>query len=152
MGFRAPVPATQQDFDLCTLEYAKSVIGGFEDEETGDSDDLINEIIHACSKGAANTVCNHQFKYGQYTWYEDGDGGHTIFLPDWPIDLSKDFKLWIGRDIDGTFDDDTYLKTRWEDYVVYSDTGIVKVYGILPIDLQNIKCTYYGGYQAGQVP
>lgn len=151
MGFRAPLPDTEQDFDLCTLAFAKLIIGGFENEETGDEDNRINYLIHACSKSMANTVCNHQFKYAEYTYYEDGDGSTKLFLPDWPIDLGQDFKLWIGRDYDGDFDDD-YLMTRWEDYVVDAGTGIVKVYGNLPEGLQNIKCTYTGGYQAGQVP
>lgn len=152
MGFRAPIPATQEEFDLCSPEYAKSIIGSFEATDDNADDDLIDELIHGCSRAMVNSICYHNFKYGQYTFYESGDGSDTIMLPDWPVDLDAEFKLWIGRDSDGTFPDADYLKTRWADYVVDANTGIVTVYGSFPEGLHNIKCTHYGGYKAGKVP
>ena len=146
------MPATTEEFDLITLAYAKSIIGTFEATDDDADDALINTLIHGCSQAMAASVCDHQFKYAEYTYYENGDGSDTLMLPDWPIDLAAEFKLWIGRDSDGTFTDADYLQTRWEDYVVDPNTGIVTVYGCLPVGLQNIKSTYYGGYKAGKVP
>lgn len=115
--------------------------------DTAGNEALLQSIINRVSK-RFDEYCHRSFVERVHTEYYDGDGSPELILNNMPV--TRVVSLY--DDIDRDFPSSDLISA--DDYVIYTDEGIVKLFndeGVFQTGIQNIKVTYWAGYKTLQI-
>jgi len=145
MGLKVKVDFTSEAYWLCSLEYAKRVVGYKDCTTALPEDQLISDAISAASDTIQSGYCHRIFAYENHTEQWSGNGiRHIIHVTNPPINETPVLQFW--DDPDHEWGSDTKLVLH-DDYEIDHDAGKIIAYAPFTAGILNLRGIYRGGFE-----